>query len=252
MTNKLKTKEEISQWLDKMKIENYSINDDLTVDVDGRVVLSGRALTRIPVKFNNVSDSFYCSDNQLTSLEGAPEMVYGCFYCYNNQLASLEGCPQVVRDFFCDGNKLTSLEGGPQIVEAAFSCANNQLTSLKGAPQAVGRSFSCSNNQLASLEGCPQFVRPLFCDGNKLTSLKFSCENNNISLSEIAHFKALREGSIRIGYCDYTDEEIDKAVKIIKLHEHLNQTIKQKDDLPMARATSNVQVSATRTGKLKI
>jgi hypothetical protein len=33
----LKTKEEITQWLDEYKIKNYTINDDLTVNVDGSV-----------------------------------------------------------------------------------------------------------------------------------------------------------------------------------------------------------------------
>ncbi|MCW3696339.1 hypothetical protein [Burkholderia cenocepacia] len=164
------------------------------------------------------------------------------FDCSRNQLTSLMGAPQTGGGYFdCSRNQLTTLEGAPQTVKEKFSCGGNKLGSLVGAPQTVGGHFTCYGNQLTSLEGAPQKVSGVF-----------ECERNNLSLAEIAHFKALREGSIRIGYCDYTDEEIDKAVKIIKLHEHLNQTIKQKDNLPMARAVSNVQVSATRTGKLKI
>ena len=33
------TKEQIKQWLDKMGVENYTINKNLTVDVDGSVDL---------------------------------------------------------------------------------------------------------------------------------------------------------------------------------------------------------------------
>ena len=31
-----------------------------------------------------VNGSFWCNNNQLTSLEGSPEKVGGDFYCYNN------------------------------------------------------------------------------------------------------------------------------------------------------------------------
>ena len=35
----LKTKEEIEKWLDEMKVKKYTINDDLTVDVNDSVFL---------------------------------------------------------------------------------------------------------------------------------------------------------------------------------------------------------------------
>ncbi|CAK1332462.1 Internalin-J precursor [Burkholderia pseudomallei] len=263
MEKKLNTKEEIEQWLDKMEIKNYSINDDLTVDVDGSVDLFGRKLTDIPVQFNHVSMDFHCNNNQLASLRGAPQTVGKCFDCSENQLTSLEGCPQTVRGFFfCSNNQLTTLEGCPQIVGESFSCSNNQLITLEGCPQIVGDNFSCSNNQLTSLEGAPKIVGGgFYCLNNQLTSLEgvpqklggvFECRRNNVTLAEIAHFKISKGKNIRLSSFDYSSEEIDKAVKIIALHETVDKAVKQKDELPMARATSNVQVSATRTGKRKI
>ena len=54
--------------------------------------------------------NFYCSFNQLTSLEFCPKEVGGDFYCFNNQLTSLEFCPKEVGgDFYCFNNQLTSL-----------------------------------------------------------------------------------------------------------------------------------------------
>ena len=64
----LKTREEIEAWLQKMEIENYTINDDLSVDVNGIVRLSSTQLTSFPVQFRNVDGNFQCSGNQLTSL----------------------------------------------------------------------------------------------------------------------------------------------------------------------------------------
>jgi hypothetical protein len=44
-------------------------------------------------------------DNQLTSLEGAPQSVGGYFSCSNNHLTSLKGAPQSVDGvFYCYNN----------------------------------------------------------------------------------------------------------------------------------------------------
>src|SRR3990167_9344013 len=148
----LKTKEAIKTWLDEMGIENYTINKNLTVDVNGSVTLSNKNLKKIPVQFGKVGGTFYCDNNQLTSLEGAPQKVGGTFYCDNNQLTSLNGAPQKVGGTFsCHSNQLTSLEGAPQEVGGTFYCGSNQLTSLNGAPQKVGESFYCDNNKLTSI-----------------------------------------------------------------------------------------------------
>src|SRR5690606_19501070 len=106
----LKTKEEIEKWLDKMEIENYTINEDLTVDVKGDVDIIQRELNKIPVQFGIIEGWFECKKNKLTSLEGAPKVVEGVFNCSDNNLTSLEGCPKIVEGYFCcSGNKLTSL-----------------------------------------------------------------------------------------------------------------------------------------------
>ena len=83
----------------------YTINNDGSIDVDGIVDLSQMNLTKISFKFRNVSGSFYCYNNQLTSLEGSPNTVGGNFHCYNNQLTSLEGAPNSVGgNFICYDN----------------------------------------------------------------------------------------------------------------------------------------------------
>jgi len=98
----------IEEWLEEMSVENYVINDDLTIDVNGRVNLSHKNLITFPeyIKFRNVSGYFSCDNNQLTSLEGCPSTVGRSFFCDNNQLTSLKGCPSTVGGFFsCYNNK---------------------------------------------------------------------------------------------------------------------------------------------------
>jgi hypothetical protein len=219
-----KTIDEIKDWLDKHNVKNYTLNDDLTVDVDGDVNLNYKNLIKIPVRFRNVSGGFYCHNNKLTSLEGAPSSVGGSFYCHNNQLTSLEGCPSSVGDsFYCPYNQLTSLEGCPSSVGGNFYCSNNQLTSLEGCPSSVGGNFYCSNNQLTSLEGCPSSVGGYFyCDNNQLTSLKgapssvgsgFSCDNNQLTSLEGAPVDCMCEGRLynRTNFkFNWDQEELDK------------------------------------------
>jgi hypothetical protein len=179
--------------------EYFKITGKPTINPDGTVNIAGdcelkedKKIKKLPVKFGKVSGGFYCNNNQLTSLVGAPRSVIGNFSCNNNPLTSLEGAPESVGGhFYCDDNQLTSLVGAPQSVGGDFHCNDNQLTSLVGAPQSVGGYFGCYNNQLTSLEGAPQLVGGDFnCFNNQLTSLEgapqsvggyFNCGHNQLT-----------------------------------------------------------------------
>ena len=110
-------REQIEQWLKKYKIENYTIHDNLVVDVDGDVNLYGKKLKELPFQFGKVTGSFDCSNNQLTSLQYCPTTVGGRFDCSNNQLTSLQYCPTTVGRFLdCSDNQLPSLPYCPTTV----------------------------------------------------------------------------------------------------------------------------------------
>ncbi|MFW6130696.1 MAG: hypothetical protein ACOC56_05865 [Atribacterota bacterium] len=99
---------EIKVLLERLKITNYIINDDLTVDVNGSVDLSYRGLIRIPFQFNKVNGHFYCENNKLTSLKGAPKEVHGNFWCYNNKLTSLKYLPKIHGKLISERKKPTN------------------------------------------------------------------------------------------------------------------------------------------------
>jgi len=163
----------VQKQIDKI-LASCTKNPDGTYSTGGDVDLSGFGLEYLPVKFKYVGGNFYCSDNKLTTLKGAPQEVGRGFDCSDNNLTTLEGAPQEVGGaFVCYGNKLITLEGAPQEVSYGFICDNNQLTSLKGAPRVVGGAFVCDSNQLTTLEGAPQEVGEGFsCDNNQLTTLE--------------------------------------------------------------------------------
>jgi len=151
--------------IEKYNIKNYTFNDDGSIDVDGDVSFYDIRLTKIPIKFRNVSGYFYSYYNRLTSLEGCPETVGGDFNCYDNKLTSLLGSPKTVGGYFdCRSNKLTSLEGGPKTVGGDFLCSRNNLISLEGCPETVGGDFNCHNNNLTSLEGISDFKGKISSD----------------------------------------------------------------------------------------
>ena len=80
------TREEVIEVCKKYEIENYTINDDLSIGVDGSVYLEKKKLEYLPLKFNYVSGNFYCHHNKLKSLEGSPQTVEGDFKCSSNGL----------------------------------------------------------------------------------------------------------------------------------------------------------------------
>ena len=89
-------------------IENYTINDDGSIDVDGEVELYGHQLTELPLTFNKVTGDFHCHFNKLTTLKGSPRWIGGRFSCRLNKLTSLEFSPDYVGgDFRCSYNDLT-------------------------------------------------------------------------------------------------------------------------------------------------
>jgi len=86
-------RQEIKCWLEFYGIKNYTISDDLVVDVDGGVNLHNRYITVIPFKFGKVTGNFHCSNNHLTTLQNCPDTVGGSFSCKYNKLSSLKYCP---------------------------------------------------------------------------------------------------------------------------------------------------------------
>jgi hypothetical protein len=125
------SRSEIRATCRKYHIENYTINRDGTVDVDGDVNLNNRGLTKLPLRFGKVSGYFSCSSNDITTLEGSPTYVGGNFSCY--------------------ANKLTSLVGGPREVGGAFYCQDNNLVTLDGAPKEIGGYFCCDYNPIHAI-----------------------------------------------------------------------------------------------------
>ena len=152
------TREEVVEVCEKYEIQNYIINDGLSIDVDGDVDLYKKKLEYLPLKFNYVGGTFNCSFNQLKILEGCPRTVVG--------------------DFFCDYNELKTLKGSPQTVDGRFSCYRNKLETLEGSPQTVGGDFYCVYNKLKDLEYFPEVSGRIDIEENTVYLLVYTFIKN--------------------------------------------------------------------------
>jgi hypothetical protein len=125
--------EDIDAICRRYGIRNYTVNSDLSISVDGGVDLHYKKLTKLPVKFKEVSGDFWLSGNNLTSLEGSPERVGGYLICSNNNLTSLEGSPKWIGgDFWCNNNNIYTFEGIPDYthIGGTFYCFNNLVYNI--------------------------------------------------------------------------------------------------------------------------
>jgi hypothetical protein len=214
------SKEEIGLLCEKYKIKNYSINSDLSIDVQGDVYLSGLNLKSLPLRFSRVSGYFTCSSNLLTTLEGGPREVGGHFNCSSNRLTTLEGGPIEVGGYFsCYSNHLTTLEGGPREVGGYFYCYSNQLTTLEGGPREVGGDFYCSYNHLTTLKGGPREVGGDFiCHSNPVSEIIDIFPDRKMVLKFWDEFRPVRgnivfDHRLREMYLDITNEEFKGVFK---------------------------------------
>ena len=100
--------QEIKSWCEEMDIENYTINSQGEIDVDGDVDLTYKDFKELPYKFGRVDGWFDMGGCQnLTSLKNCPNYVGGYLGCDRcPKLDSLEGCPKEVRwNFYCSDCK---------------------------------------------------------------------------------------------------------------------------------------------------
>jgi len=227
-TQFFKTREKIENWLQEMKIENTTINEDLTVDVAGEASIAYESLITIPVQFNYVGGYFDCSNNKLQSLKGCPKIVASTFMCNDNELISLEDAPSIVGgDYNLMHNFVKNLKYTPLHISGYFNCSRNRLESLEHGPVVVKDDFDCSINKLTSLKYCPKYIGgKMDCSFNNINTLEFFPDNvikNLVDLKEnsdlgvfedIGLFKNLQKESFRIKSVKSLAKQLDKDLTI--------------------------------------
>lgn len=167
------TKKQIKAFLKAKRIRNYTINDDLTIDVDDDVWLSIEE-TEIPVQFGKVDGDFNLRKcTNLTSLKGTPVKVFGNFRCSDMSLTSLVGAPDYVHENFdCSGNPIISFEGLPDVF-GNFTCHDTSVT-LESIFELSPKSEERVNKFINGFFYLSEYVDIDYYDGNASTWLEFN------------------------------------------------------------------------------
>ena len=138
---------EINYICKKYRITNYTINNDMSVDInsDFRFRIKPKRTGRLPLNFNRINGSFNCNNLGLTTLFGTPEYVYGYFDCGYNNLQSLEYLSKfIIGDFYCNDNKLTNIKNNSTIT-GSIRCYSNNLRTLENINYEDIRPFQSQN-----------------------------------------------------------------------------------------------------------
>jgi hypothetical protein len=114
-----------------IKYENKS---DGTLFVPGSLFISHNGLTKLPdLSAVAVGGDFFCHNNKLTSLKGAPHTVGGDFWCYNNQLTLLEHALNEVQTPEERLRRIFFMGRGARVfTSASFGQASARIYSLTG------------------------------------------------------------------------------------------------------------------------
>ena len=120
-----------SAFLDRVVRGRWFWNPDGTVDVEGSVDLARKApnIEVLPVRFNVVTETFYCSP-QMVTLHGVPKKC-DIFIGHNmKNLRNLSHLPQEVRRFGMSGLKITKMDKTLRDVKELFALKQSPLKEI--------------------------------------------------------------------------------------------------------------------------
>lgn len=146
----------IKDFLKESKIENYIINEDGSIDIDGFSSIYIN-LNDFPIKIKSVQGTLI----------------------YHAEVSNLKGCPQYISgNFLCRHNKLNSFEGGPKFIGGSLICDNNNITSFEGFPEKVNGVAIGENPvyEVFNLHPCLDFIELIneydAIRGNKIVEIR--------------------------------------------------------------------------------
>ena len=125
-------------------------------------------LSSLDVSKNTALTVLICSGNELRNLDVGECTALAFLECSHNSLSSLDVSEcTALEELACSGNELSSLDVSKNIALTWLSCDRNELSSLNVSKNTALFSLNCSNNSLSSLDvsGCTALTY-LICDDN--------------------------------------------------------------------------------------
>ena len=163
---------------------------EANIDKDGDKSLSDEeiaACTYINVSYCDVKSlkgieyftklySFYCRNNQLTTIDVSKNTNLQYFECQNNQLTTIDVSKNTILIALCfDGNQLTTIDVSNNKYLGYMHCNDNQLTTINVSNNTRLYRLKCENNKLTTIDVSNNTaLESLYCSGNNLTELNVS------------------------------------------------------------------------------
>ena len=226
----LEGKVKIKKWLEEFEISQYTINDNLTVDVNDHVDISYCDLKKIPIQFGVINGSFNCSHNKLTTLKGAPQDLVN-MYCEKNRLTNLEGAPAKIHNTLdVSDNEITSLTGVSKEIGHCLSINKNKLSTLVELSNCMlEASLMANNNQLTNLSGLPHHLIQVDVRDNPLSDQSELIYLTKLEELLVSNFLNLQE-TLELTSCTIETEikDYQDLIKIYNEKQNLNKAINSK------------------------
>jgi hypothetical protein len=97
----------IKSWCADQWIRNYTINDDMSIDVRATIVIAS-FISKLPIKFRHTGN-FILDNNNLTTFENFPKTIDGYLDVTNNNLRDIYNIPIVSGSIRINSNPVFSL-----------------------------------------------------------------------------------------------------------------------------------------------
>lgn len=127
----LDNREAIQDWLSEVGITDYTIDEQLVVNVNKSILVTDKKIPYLPVQFGEIKGNFFFQNVGLKSLKGFPHTVKGAVSVVNNKLKSFKYSPDTITgDYAVNGNKFESFKNLRTKIGSVFFCQDNPLKNI--------------------------------------------------------------------------------------------------------------------------
>ena len=151
--------------------------------IEGHVDLDNLFLKEIPdflSTVDRVQGYFSVTNNRLTSLKNCPRIITNSFYCSDNNIKNLVGGPKEVHENYNLHNnlELVSLEGIPEVIGEDLNITScYALVNFKYFPRIIGGDLEIGHyrggNQMFPKEFDEKFFRSICDIGGNVTIFRY-------------------------------------------------------------------------------
>lgn len=142
--------ENIEEVLNKYNIKNYTINKDGSVNLTSDVSFFNKDIDKIPFNIKSSTGIIDFSYNNLTSLEGCPEVAHSIFFS-RNKIKEIDCVPMESKLLSLSNNEIEELNFPEGFNSGEIILRHNKIYDLKGIPSSFNGKIFLQYNPIDAL-----------------------------------------------------------------------------------------------------